>query len=393
MAEYRPVPDERVNDYLALVRYAFRPEERHEPVDSVADLPAPATLAARRGLFDGETLCCVGAHHWLTLDVRGDAHAVAGLSAVSTDPGRRRQGLVEQFLGESLAEYRERDIQFAALWPFAHAFYRQFGWALASRYARTTCPPGALAVADGDAGRFVEPDADRWRDLDRVYGAHDDCPLAMHRTEAWWRKRVFTGWEGDPYVYGWERDGALRGYLVYTVTKEGDARRLEVEELAAVDHEAYRQLLRLPRNHGSQVERVELYGPAEPRLLDVATEPSEVEVTVLPGPMLRLVDAEAALSGLSLPGTGEVVLRVRDGFVDRNDDTFRLVTGADGTACDRTDADPDVAVDVGTLAQLVVGYHSVSEARRVGDLDTDDATAETLDALFPEAEPFLREFF
>lgn len=393
MTEYRPVPDERVNDYLALVRYAFRPEEPHEPLDSVADLPAPATLAARRGLFDGGTLCCAGAHHWFTLDLRGESQAVAGLSAVSTAPGRRRQGLVEQFLAESLAEYHDRGIQFAALWPFAHRFYRQYGWALASRYARTTCPPEVLAVADGDAGRFVELDADRWRDLDRVYGAHNDRPLTMHRTESWWRKRVFTGWEQDPYVYGWERDGDLCGYLVYGISEADDRRQFEVAELAAVDHEAYRNLLWLPRNHDSQVETVELYGPPEPALLDLVTEPSEVEATVEAGPMLRLVDVASALAGLSYPDTGEVVLRVRDELVERNDDTFRLAVSENGVTCERIDVEPDAAVDVDTLSQVVVGYHSVADARRFGDLEIGDGAAATLDALFPEREPFLREFF
>lgn len=392
MVEYRPVPDERVNDYLALVRYAFRPEEPHEPVASVDDLPAPATLAARRGLFDDGTLRCVGAHHWFMLDLRGESHAVAGLSAVSTAPGQRRQGHVRRFLDASLAEYRDRDIQFAALWPFAHRFYRRYGWGLAARYARTTCPPDALP-AGADAGTFVELDADRWRDLDRVYGAHNDRPLAMHRTESWWRKRVFAGWKQDPYVYGWERDGELRGYLVYSVTKGDDGRRLEVEELGAVDHGAARNLLRLPRNHDSQVSTVELHGPPEPRLLDVAAEPSTVTARVEPGPMLRVVDVEAALSALSYPGAGELTLRVRDELVDRNDDAFRLDVSADDAICERTDAAPDATVGVGTLAQLVVGYHSVADARRFGDLETDEETAATLDALFPETEPFLREFF
>lgn len=393
MPEYRPVPDGRVNDYLQLVSYAFRPENPHEPVESVDDLPAPATLAERRGLFDDGELCSACAHHWFTLDIRGEPHAVAGLSAVSTPPGRRRQGLVGELLAASLAEYRDRDIGFTALWPFAHEFYGRFGWGLANRFAWTTCPPDALAFAEGGEGHFVDLGPDRWRGLAQVYEAHNDHALAMHRTEAWWRKRVFTSWGDDPYVVGWERDGDLRGYLVYTVEKEEGDRRLDVSELGGVDHEARRNVLRLVRNHDSQVETVRIYGTPGTTLFDRSATPGDIEETVQAGPMVRLVDVAGALATLSYPATGEVVLDVSDSLADWNDGRVRLAVGDEEVTCEPTDATADAEVDVGTLSRLAVGSLAVEAARRFGGLVTGDETARTLDSLFPPGEPFLREFF
>ena len=227
MPTYRAVPDERIDDFRSVLQYAFSPAEAPETYESVADLPKPARLGARRGLFDGDELRCTCAHHWFTTTVRGGEHPLAGLSAVATPPENRRQGLIARLLRESLAEYRERDQYLAALWPFAYAFYRQYGWAQAGRTAIYECDPEALSFAadDGEApsGEFRRLNADDFEELNSVLtAAGEGVSLWMRRTEEWWRNRVFAGWETDPYVYGVERDGNLRGYIVYDVEADDD---------------------------------------------------------------------------------------------------------------------------------------------------------------------------
>ncbi|MFC4553370.1 sterol carrier protein domain-containing protein, partial [Halorussus sp. GCM10023401] len=47
-----------------------------------------------------------------------------------------------------------------------------------------------------------------------------------------------------------------------------------------------------------------------------------------------------------------------------------------------------------TLSQVYVGYHSVADAERLGDLEVRDAAVrETLTAMFPPRDVFLREGF
>ncbi|MFC7155149.1 GNAT family N-acetyltransferase [Halomarina halobia] len=78
--DYRPVPDADVEAFRRLVTYAFRPTERPDPLDGPDDLPAPARIGARRGIYDGDELCCTGRHHWFTHRIRGERHAVGYLS-------------------------------------------------------------------------------------------------------------------------------------------------------------------------------------------------------------------------------------------------------------------------------------------------------------------------
>jgi len=400
--QYREVPDDDVDEFRRLLTYAFNPTERHEPLEEGEDLPAPAQPGDRRGIYEGEELLCTGRHLWFTLDVRGAPHEVPGLSAVSTPPWHRRRGLVRRLLRESLDEYRDRECWFSALWPFEHPFYAAFGWATVTEYAEMRVAPADLDFVDDvdPTGRHVELDAERWADCERVYRAAATEPLAMHRTEEWWRKRVFQGWENDPYVAGVERevDGerALVGYLVYRFDEDGDERTLHVHESHGVDHAARVELLRYCRYHDSQVGEVKLYDSPPTELFDLVEDPRNVDIGLEPGPMARLVDVERALAALDYPeGTSDTVaLRVTDDLAEWNDASFELGVAAGHGTCTRVDERPDaVTVDVGALTQLAVGFRAASDLRRVGRLDGADDAVATLETLFPREEPFLREGF
>lgn len=405
--DYRTIPEDHDEAVRRLLTYAFQPENGPELDDEDHDRPKEYH---RRGLYDVDSdtpdgdldpddLTVMCAYYDFTARVRGDFHHAGGVSAVASPPESRRQGYIADLLSELHREFREADIPFAVLWPFKYAFYRHFGYAMTNKSTRTSVPPADLGdVVPDPAGSFRRLDADDYAELDEVHRRWATEPLGLRRTEGWWRYRAFQGWRKDPYVYGWENDeGALRGYLFYSVDEDGDDKRMDVYELAAVDDEARGHLLRFCRDHDSQVDTVRLReGPGETRLLDSLSDPRAADVEVHPGPMVRLVDLEAAVAALSFPDdeTGSVTLAVDDDHCDWNDGTFDLTVGDDGATCLRSDAEPDASLDVGALSQLVVGSLSVHELERNGELTLeDDGARETLAALFPSEDVYLREGF
>lgn len=394
MPEYRPIEAAEYEEYSRLINYAFSPAEASEPTESRDDAPGWSTIAEERGLYaDGELVSTV-AHYWHTLRIRGEFHDVAGVAEVSTPPTHRRNGYSRQLLSESLREYHDQEVDFAALWPFNHSFYRKLGWGRCSDRISIACTPDALGFVNRidppPNSEFVDLDADRWAALDRVYEGGNDHGLAMDRTEEWWRKRVFD-WRTDPYVAGWERDGELRGYLVYTIEDEAE-QTMAVEELGALDTEAYTELLRFCRYHDSQVDRITIDTKAM-LVSDLVDDPYAVDVEVHPGAMFRIVDIERALSSLSYPADGSVVLEVIDGVAEWNDRRFRLTVEDGVPACAVTGDSPDATVDVATLSEIVVGYRGVERATQAGGLRASQTATETLTALFPESDPYLREWF
>lgn len=397
MPEYRPIPDDRDDDHGRVLSYAF--DSASGPFDPDRDVDERRerrwAFGEDYGLFDGDALVSCVTHLPFTARVRGAWLPVGGISGVATPPEYRREGYVGETLAATLADYRDRGWPLAALRPFDEPFYARYGWATCATRQVATVEPSALAPATSAASgsfRRVEPsDAEV---LQPAYESWlDGVTLATERTTEWWRDRVFVGHEHDRYGYAWERDGEVKGYLVFDVTSSGT---LEAREVAFADHEAYLNLLRFCRDHDSQVDEVKLHGFGHERLLDVVTDRDALTLETRPGHMVRIVDVPAALA--ALPFTADVesdlVLGVADYHAEWNDGRFAVRVADGGASVTPTDADPDVRLDVGTLSQLLVGHANPSWARAAGDLSVaDPATVDTLAALFPRTRRYLPERF
>jgi predicted acetyltransferase len=396
MPDYRPVPEDQEDDHARIARYAFDAESGpFDPEEADTD-DSYWSFADYYGMFEGDELLTTSGHIEFTARLRGNWVSLAGVAAVASPPEHRRKGLVADLLAASLSDYRERGWPISALRPFEESFYAKYGWATGVRYRTATVEPGALAPTAelvGDEGRFrqIHPE-----DHERLHDAYDawleGTTLATRRSDDWWRDRILVSPHGeDPFCYAWERDGEVRGYVVYEVT---DDRTLQTQEVAAADDEAYLHLLRFCYNHDSQLQSVELYGPESEFLIDVVDDRDALTVEEAAGQMVRIVDVPPALEAPAYAAEGRVVLDVSDDTAPWNDDRFALTVENGVATVDRTDAAPDVHVAIGTLSQLLVGYLSVDRARLVGDLTVDDpAAAETLAALFPTEETFLPESF
>jgi len=397
MPDYRPVPEDQEDDHARIARYAFDAESGpFDPEEADTD-DSYWSFADYYGVFEGDELLTTSGHIEFTARLRGNWVSLAGVAAVASPPEHRRKGLVADLLAASLSDYRERGWPISALRPFEESFYGTYGWATGVRYRTATVEPGALAPAAelvGDEGRFVRLRAADHERLHDAYAAWTDgVTLATRRSDDWWRERILGAPDGEPYCYGWERNGTVRGYLVYEVT---DDRTLRAQEVAAADDEAYLHLLRFCYNHDSQVNEVELYGPESEFLIDVVDDRDALTVEEAAGQMVRIVDVPPALEAPEYRGVEDarVVLDVTDDTADWNDDRFALAV-ADGTATvERTDDDPDATVGIGTLSQLLVGHLPVDRARLVGDLTVGrPGAAEELQRLFPTTETFLPEAF
>ncbi|QLH80671.1 GNAT family N-acetyltransferase [Halosimplex pelagicum] len=402
----RALSADRYDEFRRIVDYAFHPEEGPRTYDD-----EPERIADRYGAFVDDDLVSVCGHYDLRANLRGEWVRLAGLAAVATPPERRREGYVGALVDDALERWRG-EYPLSALWPFSRSYYEQFGWATANTATTYTCPTEQLAFARGAAeGRARPVEPDEWRALRSVHESQAEATtLALkRRSETWWRERVLSeGGDDRPWAYVWERDGDVCGYLVYTFKDAGEGfgdRRLTVDDTAAADHEAWLGLLGFLADHDSQATEVRFAGDARTDLLDLVPDPDAVDCEVETGPMVRVVDVTDALEACPYPAdaSADCTLAVTDATADWNDGRFRL-TVADGTGeCERVDgasdgadaaAEADATLDVGTLSQLVVGYHDVAAARRVGGLSVaEGSVADTLATLFPSERVYLRTFF
>ena len=396
VTDFRPLPEADRAQFRSMLRYAFAPERG--PIGGAGGESEETPLFDRYGLYDDGELVSGCKLYTPDARVRDESTTIGGLGAVATRPEFRGKGYGRELCRDVLAEYRDREIDLVALWPFSTPFYRRLGWGTANRVTRYELPPRALPMTD-TAGRMRRVDGDDWRELREVERrAGRNRSLAIRRSETWWRERTLANWdgEGEAFCYGYERDGQLQGYLVYTVDDD-DERTLRVSGLVAADEEAYRALFDFLSGHGAQIERIVGERALGTDLQARVDDPSAIDCTVEAGAMVRLTDV-TALEAIDWPTADiECRLAVSDPLVTANETVVQLSV-VDGRAtverCDEAVNDVDATVGIGTLSQLAVGARSVDEAERLGDLQViEERIRSPLSGLFEPREVGLREFF
>ncbi|WP_181687185.1 GNAT family N-acetyltransferase [Halorhabdus salina] len=389
MVEYRPVAGEDMDAMRRIRQYGFHAEAGPAPDD---DGP---TIGKPFGLYDHDSLVSIARHYTFEARLRGEWIDLAGLGAVATPPEHRGEGYASQSLQASVDHLAEEGIPLVALWPFKTAFYRQFGWTTANYVHHFECEADTLTDLESGGGSFVPVEPSDWETLKSVHlAAGEGETLSLDRSEQWWTDRILRSWEQDRrHAYRYDRDGAPAGYLVYEV-EDGT---VSVTYMGAVDHDALRALLSFLGRHGAQVGDVAFERVEGAELLDVISQPQEVECTLKPGPMVRVTDVTMALERTPYPDAVEadLTLSVTDPLVPDNEGCYRLhVADGTGVVDPAPDNDPDVRLEVGALSGLIVGARDATETARAGTVEfVRPGVDRTLDNLFPTERVYLREFF
>ncbi|MDQ4064096.1 MAG: GNAT family N-acetyltransferase, partial [Actinomycetota bacterium] len=101
----------------------------------------------------------------LEVFVDGQPVAMGGVASVATHAAYRRRGYAGELMCAALGGMRERDVHLSMLHPFAHAFYRRYGWELATEAISYRLKPTDLPAS---------PEQERLRDY-----RDEDLPRMM----------------------------------------------------------------------------------------------------------------------------------------------------------------------------------------------------------------------
>jgi len=389
MATFRPITDDERVRHQSIKDHVWGeggvPD--YDAPDDVPDALGDRWAYVEDGVF--RSICTLME---IDANLAGEWRPVGGIRGFVTPPEHRGQGYGRQLQRAALAEFADRGLIYAVLWPESVAYYRHHGWGLVTTETAYEFPPEAM-VDPGVEGSFERVGAEEFDRLDGIWADYaGEYELAFRRYPAWWRERVF----GDAWAYAWTPEGGDEptGYVVYTLDRDEEV--LTVEDLAYLSETARRHLLAFLDRHAPQAARVEWTCPAERRLLFEAADPDAVELSTVPGASGRIVDVAGAIEALPADRapTDSVTVAVIDPLVDANDGLFRVETDL---TCARIDddaaAEPDVTVDVAVLSQLYVGTLSVQTAAdRERLAATDDAVA-ALEPTFGSRDVYVSDFF
>jgi predicted acetyltransferase len=318
--------------------------------------------------------------------VEGEPRPMGGVHAVMAHPAYRRRGYAGELMLAALRDMRERDVALSLLSPFAHAFYRMFGYELATEDIKYTLKPADLPTSPEQRHLRAYREGDL-SSLMALYEAEAKRhTLSVLRSEGHWKKSLADK-DKDAAVY--ECDGGIEGYVLYKISgwQEREPRRtLSVEELVAATPRAREALLSFMAGLDPLVYGIEHFTPpGEP--LHPYLRSSHVDAKIEPDQMLRLVDVAGALGYLRRVPERPLVLDVRDDVIPENAGEYTI---GDGKVVRGAEAGESVSLDVRQLAQLYAGYLPARDLARHRLVKASSPEAlDLLEELFPPGDPWL----
>ena len=318
--------------------------------------------------------------------VEGEPRPMGGVHAVMAHPAYRRRGYAGKLMRAALRDMRERDISLSLLSPFAHAFYRMFGYELATEAIKYMLKPADLPTSQEQSHLRAYREEDLSSLMPLYEAEAKRHTLSVLRSEEHWKKSLADK-DRDATVY--ERDGGIEGYVLYKNSgwQEREPRRtLSVEELVAATPRAKEALLSFMAGLDPLVYGIEHFTPrGEP--LHPYLRSSHVDAKIEPDQMLRLVDVESALEYLEREADAPLVLDVSDDVIPENAGEYTM---GDGRVVRGSEAGESVSLDVRQLAQLYAGYLPARDLARHGLVKASSPQAlDLLEELFPLGDPCL----
>ncbi|MXV79205.1 MAG: GNAT family N-acetyltransferase [Chloroflexi bacterium] len=325
----------------------------------------------------------------------GERAHVAGVTAVGTDPTKRRRGYLRLAMEHSLDEQYERGQSLAALYASQAGIYQRFGYAVCSRrqryeldpldlsFVQAPTPSGTLSISNA---RDLPDDAVVIRDLYRQYMQPRNGLL--HRGVNLWNAEVLDEpsdiEEGPVRVLLYEEGGEALGYMVYTSREDQSIshfsahqrdHRMTIREYGWLTPAAYVAMWQFAASQDLSWRIYVRDAPSDDPIQHFARDPRTLRVEVMDGILVRIVDLPRALMTRKYPVESEITFRVLDVLCDWNQGTWRLSVGPEGADIRQVDASPELTMDVFTMAHLATGALSATYSHRLGRIEATDAAA------------------
>ena len=337
------------------------------------------------------------------LSVPGGSLPCAGVTAVGVHPTHRRRGVLRSMMDTQLRDVHERGEPIAALWASEETIYGRFGYGIASWAGELRVPHEWDAFAEPlelpAKTRFVTPDEARTL-FPPIYDAvRRERPGMTSRSDAWWDDRHLRMPEDEASApkrfVVLEHDGEPQGYAIYRTHFGFDggsaSSRLVVREALGATPQATAAIWRFVLDV-DWMATVEIFpAPPDHPLFLLLASPRRMRYRMGDALWVRVVDLPAALSGRAYGEGGPLVFEVRDAICDWNEGRWRL----DGGTCERTDAQPDLALDVSVLGSAYLGAVSFTQLRDAGRVqELRDGAIRQADGLFAwQPLPWCLEIF
>jgi predicted acetyltransferase len=394
--ELRPVTPDELGEFVSATMSTFHRDLTDDDREHYTSTVEPERSLA---WFDDGRIVATSGVFTREVTVPGGVLRSAAVTAVGVRPTHRRRGLLTAMMRRQLQELRERGDAIAMLWASEGPIYGRFGYGVAAR--------GGQLVAQRPAARIAAPvpadpvlRAGPVRDhIDAMAPIYDRVrrgrPGMLDRPGLWWDYRTY-----DP---AHSRGGAQPlqavvgddGYALYAVKpgmEEGtQTGQVRVREVVAATPAAHARIWAFLLDQDLTRTITWDLAPSDEPLWLALGDAHAMKIRLFDSLWLRIVDVPAALNARAYAVDPGVTIEVADAICDWNAGRYKL----SGGSCDRTDADPDLALDVADLGAVYLGGTTLASLAAVGRVRelTPGALSRASRAFRGDVDPWCPEIF
>jgi predicted acetyltransferase len=395
--EVRPFDESTRDQYIDLCQFCFGMPETSRNRYFIHE----EELACSLGAWDGDRLAC-GMWYWpYDMRVRDQFVRMAGVAAVATWPEYRNRGLVRDLMTELQVKMREDGRPVSVLAPFKWSFYYDLGWAPTFETLILRFEPQKIRRFEesGYKLRRVELD-ESWQIFEQLHMQYSQkYNGTLCRSKDYWKRRMFEAPGQGRMAYLVEQGDEPKGYLIGRLDNFAngqDSEMYRVIQAVWLDGAAQRAIFAFLASMRDQVKRIHMFVPQETHWIQCFRE-MYFETRLEPKMMTKVVDVKAALEALpyesELDGTMHLTMKA-DPAAPWNDGSWNLTWTAGGLKMNKAEASGDaVAMTPQALAQLYMGYRSVSDLQDSGDLAVSDQQAQLLELAYPRYPTYIDDWF
>jgi predicted acetyltransferase len=372
VVEIRPITPEELDEFKRVAGSALVMNP-----DTFVGMRPEFTLCA---FEDGKLATSFAAWPFM-MRLNGVAVPVAAVTTVGTLPVYRRRGYLRKVTAryfQQLHEQGERAI--AILFASMAAIYQRYGYAVVSTNVSYTIDPRYLqfTLPSSATGTFREIGDDDFPLLVALYRSfREERTGLIHRGREMWSASALAAPPSGGLLHRvvYEENSEPQGYLIYTAqpgSPQVPGNSISIRDLAWLTSSAYRAAW----DYFASMDIIEriTWGrvPSDDPLPHLLLEPRMLRVTSGDGILGRIVDVERALPGRCYDEEAVLTFEISDDFCPWNRGGWKLETSPEGSSITRTGETPQVVMPVSTLAMLVFGQISATEAARMARLEVNE---------------------
>ncbi|PLS06425.1 GNAT family N-acetyltransferase [Neobacillus cucumis] len=379
-------------DSLRLSEYAFQYNVPEDKIPArLENLKSHKLLGIRNGSSLAAKLHIIP----LAVSMNGAVWRMGGIAGVAAYPEYRRSGYVKSLIIAALSQMQEDGQIVSLLAPFDFVFYRKFGWEILSDRKKVIIEKMNLKFLSPQPGiirRYSK--AAHQSEIEDIYQKYcENYTGLLFRDTKWWKEHVYDDNSQMAVYYNTLKEAI--GYILYNIKD----RKMDIQEMAALNQEAREGLWNFICQHDSMVENVTVTTSVHDPFPYYLNQP-KLKTEIMPYFMCRIVNVKECLERFSFNrGSEPIFLHIEDHFALWNNGTYLVgndevkeYKAKQGSQC----VNPPkrgIRLSINELSTILFGYKRPCELYNMGLIKGSKQDVDQFETMIPQMKSAFYDFF